>query len=83
MMHTLKWVGTEVRKPPTFYGLNDLEEFLMKYEVKVMENHILPALDIALKSTPAIWWSTCKYQQLVPVQKVTTHQIQCRAGTQI
>jgi hypothetical protein len=21
------WVGTEVREPPTFYGLNELEEF--------------------------------------------------------
>jgi hypothetical protein len=71
------------KKPPTFYGLNDLEEFIMKYEVKVMENHILPSLDIALKSTPAIWWSTRKDQQLVPVQKVTTHQIRCREGTQI
>jgi hypothetical protein len=29
----LRWVGTKVRKPPTFYVLNDLEEFLMKYEV--------------------------------------------------
>jgi hypothetical protein len=60
MTCTLRWVGTEVREPPTFYGLNDLEEFLMKYEVEVMENQILPALDISLKDTPAIWWGTHK-----------------------
>jgi len=38
MIRALRWVGTKVREPPTFYGLNDLEEFLMKYEVEVMEN---------------------------------------------
>jgi hypothetical protein len=32
----------------------------MKYEVEVMENQILPALDICLKDTPAIWWATHK-----------------------
>jgi hypothetical protein len=60
MTRVLRWVGTEVREPPTFYGLNDLEEFLMKYEVEVMENQILPVLDISLKSTPARWWGTHK-----------------------
>jgi hypothetical protein len=37
MMHTLRWVGTEVREPPTFYGMNDLEECFMNFEVEVME----------------------------------------------
>jgi hypothetical protein len=60
MTCVLRWVGTEVREPPTFYGLNDLEEFLMKYEVEVMENHRLPTLYIALKDTPARWWGTHK-----------------------
>jgi hypothetical protein len=40
--------------------LNDLEEFLMKYEVEVMENQRLPTLDISLKATPARWWGTHK-----------------------
>jgi hypothetical protein len=60
MTHTLTWVGTKVREPTTFYGLNDLEDFLMKYEEEVMENKILLTLDIALKDTPAIWWGTHK-----------------------
>jgi hypothetical protein len=60
MKHALRWVGTKVREPPIFYGLNDLEEFLMKYEVQVMDNQRLPELDIALKATPARWWVTHK-----------------------
>ena len=60
MTCTLRWVGIEVIEIPTFYGLNDLEEFLMKFEVEVMENQILPTLDIVLKSRPAIWWGTHK-----------------------
>jgi hypothetical protein len=35
MTHALRWVGTEVREPPTFYGQNDLEEFLTKFELEV------------------------------------------------
>jgi hypothetical protein len=33
MTRALRWVGIKVREPPTFYGLNDLEEFFMKYEI--------------------------------------------------
>jgi hypothetical protein len=57
---TVRWVGTEVREPPTFHGLNDLEEFLTNYEEEVLENQRLLALDIALKETPARWWGTHK-----------------------
>ena len=60
MTCTLRWIGSKVREPPTFYGMNDLEELLLKFEVDVMENQRLPALDIALKSTPARWWGTHK-----------------------
>jgi hypothetical protein len=42
MTCVLRWVGIEVREPPTFYGLNDLEEILMKFEVEVRENQRLP-----------------------------------------
>jgi hypothetical protein len=58
--HTLRWIGSEVRKPPTFYGMDDLESFFLNFEVEVMDNHILPTLDIALKSTPTILWGTYK-----------------------
>ena len=56
----VRWVGTEIRKPPSFHGLNDLEEFLTKYEDGVLENHRLLALDISLKETPTIWWCAHK-----------------------
>ena len=60
IMCTLRWVGTEVREPPTFYGQNDLEEFLTKFELEFFESHRLPVLDISLKATPACWWGTHK-----------------------
>jgi hypothetical protein len=56
LTHTLIWVGTEVREPPSFYDQNDLEEFLLKIELEILESHRLPVLDIYLKATPACWW---------------------------
>jgi hypothetical protein len=53
-------VGTEIRKPPSFHGLNDLEDFFTKYEEEVLENQILLALSILLKATPARWWGVHK-----------------------
>jgi hypothetical protein len=28
----IRWIGTEIREPPNFHGLNDLETFLTQYE---------------------------------------------------
>jgi hypothetical protein len=53
-------VGTKVREPPTFYGQNNLEELLRKFEVEVLENQIFLALDISLKPTLSHWWGTHK-----------------------
>jgi hypothetical protein len=36
--YVVRWVGTEIREPPSFHGVNDLEEFLTKYEEEVLEN---------------------------------------------
>jgi hypothetical protein len=57
---TLIWVGTKIREPPSIHGLNDLEEFLTKYEEEVLENQRLLTLDISLKETPARWWGEHK-----------------------
>jgi len=54
MACTLRWVGTKVSEPPTFYGQNDLEEFLTNFEFEVLESQRLPILDIALKATWAL-----------------------------
>jgi hypothetical protein len=56
----VRWVGTEIREPPNFHRVNDLEAFLTLYEDEVLENQRLLALDIALKATLAIWWSKHK-----------------------
>jgi hypothetical protein len=53
-------VGTKIREPPNFYGINDLEEFLTRYRDEVLENQSLLALDITLKETPARWWGVHK-----------------------
>jgi hypothetical protein len=52
----VRWVGTEIREPPIFHGVNDSEEFLTRYEEEVLENNRLLSLDISLKETPATWW---------------------------
>jgi hypothetical protein len=50
----------KIREPPSFHGVNDLEEFLTRYEYEVLPNQRLLALDIALKETPARWWGVHK-----------------------
>jgi hypothetical protein len=56
----VRWVGIEIREPPSFHGLNDLETFLTQYEDKVLENQRLLALDLALKDTHTRWWGAHK-----------------------
>jgi hypothetical protein len=58
--HVVRWVGTEIREPTKFHGVNDLEVFLTRYEDEVLENHRLLDLDIALNETPARWWGVHK-----------------------
>jgi hypothetical protein len=58
--HTVRWVGTEIREPPSFHGVNELEELLTRYKDEVLENQRLLALDITLKITPARWWGAHK-----------------------
>jgi hypothetical protein len=54
------WAGTEIREPPNFHGVNDLESFLARYEDELLENQRLLNLDISLKETHAIWWGAQK-----------------------
>jgi hypothetical protein len=53
-------VGTKIKEPPTFHGLNDLEELLKNYEEEVLENHRFLSLDITIKETPTRWWGAHK-----------------------
>jgi hypothetical protein len=56
----VRWVGTKVGEPPSFHGINDLEEFLTRCEDEVSNSQRLLALDIALKATLARWWGAHK-----------------------
>jgi hypothetical protein len=56
----VRWVGTKIREPPSFHGVNDLEVFLAQYKDEVLENHRILSLDIALKATLARWWGAHK-----------------------
>jgi hypothetical protein len=49
------WTGSKVREPPIFYVQNDLEEFLTKFELEIIEIQRLLVLYISLKATPAHW----------------------------
>jgi hypothetical protein len=60
MTCTLSWVRTEVREPPSFYVQTDLEEFLTKFELQVLEIQGLLVLYIFLKEILACWWGTHK-----------------------
>ena len=51
----IRWVGIDVREPPSFHVINDLEEFLTRYEDEASNIQRLSSLDIALKATPARW----------------------------
>jgi hypothetical protein len=63
-------VGTEIREPLSFHGINELEELLTRYEDEVLENQRILVLDISLKETPTRWsgahketikdWYQCK-----------------------
>jgi hypothetical protein len=48
----VRWIGTTVRKLPTFDGLNPLETFLLDFEESVPIQQRLLAMDEALKATP-------------------------------
>ena len=58
--HAVRWVGTEIREPPSFHGVNDLEALLTRYEDEVLEKKRLLALDLALKEKPTRWWGVHK-----------------------
>jgi hypothetical protein len=40
----VKWVGTEIREPPSFHEVNDLEVFLAQYEDEVVNSNLVQYL---------------------------------------
>ena len=45
---------------PTFDGLSNIREFLQKYEGQIPLCQRLNTLDVALRATPARWWTVHK-----------------------
>jgi hypothetical protein len=58
--HAVRWIGIEIGEPPSFHGLNHLENFLTQYEDEVLGNQRLLAMDLSLKATPARCWGAHK-----------------------
>jgi hypothetical protein len=56
----VRWVGIEVRQFPTFIEEDNLEKFMIEFELEVLDSQILLVLDIALRETPTRWWGAHK-----------------------
>ena len=60
LMKSLHWIGMEVCEVPMFGGLSNIQEFLEDYEAQVPCTQRLKTLDMALRATPARWWTVHK-----------------------
>ena len=54
---SLRWIESEVSTLPIFYGSSDIQIFVQKYEAQVPYSERLPSLVVALRATPARWWT--------------------------
>ena len=57
---SLRWVTTEIVELPIYEGLSELSKLFQEFEENFFELKRILALDIALKATPARWWTTHK-----------------------
>ena len=54
---SLSWIGSEVSTLPIFDGLSDIHIFVQEYEAQVPYSERLQSLVVALRATPARWWT--------------------------
>jgi hypothetical protein len=52
----LCWIGTELHDPQKYDVLIDIISFLKAFELHILEQQRLLALDVVLKATLAKWW---------------------------
>jgi hypothetical protein len=50
------WIGIDIYNPPKYDGLTDISMFVKTFELQVLEQKRLLALDVVLKATPSRWW---------------------------
>lgn len=58
MTRSRQCVETEVRDLPMYDGLNEVDDFLNKFKIKVPEKQHFSALKWLLQDTPTRWWGT-------------------------
>ena len=54
---SLCWIGSEVSTIPIFDGLSDIQVFVQEYEAQLPCSERLQYLVVALRATPARWWT--------------------------
>lgn len=57
---SLHYISTKVRSLPHYDGIGDVILFLDEFEMDVLKECRFHALDIALRSTPVLWWGMQK-----------------------
>jgi hypothetical protein len=56
----LRWIRTKIVEPSRYNGLTHIYFFINEFEMQILDQQILLALDIALKVTTTIWWDAHK-----------------------
>ena len=75
MTKSLCCISSKVRIIPYYDGLTDVDKSLDAFEMEVSEKHRFQALDLALHTMPARWWSMhkgnfngwCEYRRMMRV----------------
>jgi hypothetical protein len=53
-------IGTEIVKPPRYSGITLIKYFINEFEMQILDQQRLLALDVALKVTSGRWWDVHK-----------------------
>jgi len=64
IVKSIRWIGDEIGNYPTYDGTSNIHSFLINMEERVFADQRVSSLDMALKSSPARWWTTHKREFL-------------------
>ena len=76
---SLCWIGSEVSTLPIFDGLSDIQIFVHEYETQVLYLEIIQSLVVALRATPARWWTA--HQGKINTWETCRRLLMIRFGT--
>jgi hypothetical protein len=77
--NSLHWIGVEVCTLPIFDGSTDIQMFIQEYEAQVPCSERLPSLVVALRATPARWWTA--HQRKITTWENCRRLLTIRFGT--